>query len=328
MTRDILLIALTLALVLSTLSCGGRTGVRTTVYYPTQGGVVDVSFFYDELAPYGAWHSVAEYGWVWSPGGMAFGWRPYTNGYWVYTDYGWTWVSNERWGWGPFHYGRWSHHRVHGWIWIPGTVWGPAWVSWRRGPGWVGWAPLGPEVGWGARGLAYRDRDLDRFIHPDSYCFVNERRFAARDVHQYIEAPTRNTTIVTNTTNITNITVINNRVVNTGVPVDQYERETGQQIIRRRLVDADSVTTDRGDKLKGNDVVLFRPKLEDRAPTRTPKTAAEQLDKQQRKLQQQQAEQQRLQEKQQRKAQQRQAEEQRKKEKRQNKNTKPNSSPG
>ena len=58
----------------------------------------DVSVFYDELAPYGRWFTLEGYGWVWTPYGVSVGWRPYTYGYWVYTDYGWTWVSRWRWG--------------------------------------------------------------------------------------------------------------------------------------------------------------------------------------------------------------------------------------
>jgi hypothetical protein len=32
-----------------------------------------------------------------------------------------------------------------GWGWVPGTMWGPAWVSWRSGGGYAGWAPLPPR---------------------------------------------------------------------------------------------------------------------------------------------------------------------------------------
>ena len=36
-------------------------------------------------------------------------WRPYADGYWAYTDSGWTWVSYEDFGWATYHYGRWAN---------------------------------------------------------------------------------------------------------------------------------------------------------------------------------------------------------------------------
>ena len=71
-------------------------------------------------------------------------WRPYADGYWAYTDVGWTWVSYEDFGWATYHYGRWTDLADYGWVWVPGYEWGPAWVSWRTGGDYVGWAPLPP----------------------------------------------------------------------------------------------------------------------------------------------------------------------------------------
>src|SRR5947207_917499 len=94
---------------------------------------VTVSFqvFYDDLRPYGTWIDYPAYGYVWLPNeGADF--SPYaTNGYWTYTEYGWTWVSYYSWGWAPFHYGRWFFDPLYGPMWIPDEVWGPGWVSWR-----------------------------------------------------------------------------------------------------------------------------------------------------------------------------------------------------
>src|SRR5436190_18975603 len=72
---------------------------------------VFVSFqvFYDELSPYGYWVDNSIYGYVWVPSESA-GFIPYaSNGHWIYTDLGWTWVSYYSWGWAPFHYGRWYY---------------------------------------------------------------------------------------------------------------------------------------------------------------------------------------------------------------------------
>ena len=106
---------------------------------------VPVESFYDELAPYGQWQQYPGYGQVWLPNaGPDF--QPYaSNGHWVMTEYGNTWVSDYDWGWAPFHYGRWTFDPAYGgWLWLPGQEWAPAWVSWRSGGGYYGWAPLGP----------------------------------------------------------------------------------------------------------------------------------------------------------------------------------------
>ena len=79
--------------------------------------------FYEDLQEGGHWFEDATYGYVWQPDVAAENpdWRPYTDGHWVYTDRGWTWVSNERFGWACYHYGRWARLRDHGWIWVPGA---------------------------------------------------------------------------------------------------------------------------------------------------------------------------------------------------------------
>ena len=61
-----------------------------------QGATVSFQVFYDELSPYGTWIDTDEYGYVWVPD-VASGFKPYsTNGYWVFTNEGWTWISNYR----------------------------------------------------------------------------------------------------------------------------------------------------------------------------------------------------------------------------------------
>ena len=79
---------------------------------------------------------------MWVPR-VEVGWRPYSNGQWTWTPYGWTWVPYESWGWVPSHYGRWGVSASFGWYWVPGRAWGPGWVSWAVGGGYVGWCPLG-----------------------------------------------------------------------------------------------------------------------------------------------------------------------------------------
>ena len=69
---------------------------------------VSVDFFYDNLNG-GSWIEVGDYGYCWQPDIVVNdpSWRPYADGYWAYTELGWTWVSYEDFGWATYHYGRW-----------------------------------------------------------------------------------------------------------------------------------------------------------------------------------------------------------------------------
>ena len=111
------------------------------------GVAVSFQTFYNELSPYGRWSSHPQYGSIWMPYNVDRDFQPYaTNGQWMMTEYGNTWVSDYDWGWAPFHYGRWFYDDFNGWAWVPDYQWGPAWVDWRSGGGYYGWAPMWPGV--------------------------------------------------------------------------------------------------------------------------------------------------------------------------------------
>jgi len=206
-----------------------------------QNPSVDVGFFYNELSPYGEWVMHPQYGWAWFPRNVMPGWRPYTLGRWVESDYGWTWASDEPFGWATYHYGRWAWDPQIGWLWVPGTVWGPAWVAWQQGNGYVGWAPLPPAVGFEIGvGIHLGGFNLSLGIAPRDYSFVDERRFLDPRIGGYILPEARNITIINNTTNITNYTVVNNRVINHGVPIERIEQVTGRKAQRLRVAVAPS----------------------------------------------------------------------------------------
>ena len=229
--------------------------------------VADVSVFYEPLAPYGRWFHHTRFGYCWIPNGIIAGWRPYTHGYWDYTDDGWAWVSYDTWGWGPYHYGRWEFDPGYGWIWIPGTVWGPAWVAWRRGPGYIGWAPLPFEARWEV-GIGLVSFDYNRYIEPQWYCFVGERHFGDRYVERAIEVPARSVTIIRNTTYITNnYTVVNNRVVNRGVEREEVQRAIGHSIEVHHIRETTEVG---GTRVKGSDVMIYRPGAQLKGPHTPP----------------------------------------------------------
>ena len=125
--------------------------------------------FRQGLDSYGEWIDTADYGAVWRPTSVDSDWRPYYTGRWVWTNLGWTWASEEPFGWAVYHYGRWAFVDGAGWVWLPGRVWAPAWVAWRWGGGYAGWCPLGP------RAIAYSE--------PTYWVFVDTPHFLAPVPH-------------------------------------------------------------------------------------------------------------------------------------------------
>ncbi len=100
------------------------------------------------LDTYGDWVYVPTFSaYMWRPH-VALGWTPYSEGRWVWTPVGWTWVSYEPWGWYPYHYGSWYLDASFGWVWGFDSGWGPAWVDWFYTPGYVGWCPRGYYDWW------------------------------------------------------------------------------------------------------------------------------------------------------------------------------------
>lgn len=96
----------------------------------------------------GKWTFVKEYGYVWSPVVVGFDWVPFRMGQWIWVRNDYVWVSDERWGWAPHHFGRWTNIKGRGWCWVPpktGSVsWGPGYVAWVQTPSSIGWVPLAP----------------------------------------------------------------------------------------------------------------------------------------------------------------------------------------
>jgi hypothetical protein len=97
---------------------------------------------HEDLDDYGDWLHEPSYGYVWRPRYVSHDWAPYRFGQWVWVSpWGWTWLDDARWGFAPFHYGRWAQVQNR-WCWVPGPrhvrpVYAPALV------GWTGGAPLG-----------------------------------------------------------------------------------------------------------------------------------------------------------------------------------------
>ena len=239
---------------------------------------VSIDFFFDALSPHGDWIYADDYGYVWEPAvARQADWAPYSDGYWAYTDAGWTWISNENFGWATYHYGRWLRMHNH-WVWIPGNEWAPAWVSWRQTDDYVGWAPLPPEARWSISIGFNRWTDSYYDIGPSYYSFVPIHSFARRSsLRPFIMDRRSNVTYINRSVNITNITyrqnVVNNIFVG-GPDPDRYDR-LGKNQVRRLTLRRDEDTfrrdwlNNRGDRPKdfGSLSRIERDQLVIAAPT-------------------------------------------------------------
>ncbi len=198
------------------------------------GGSYEV--FYTKLEPYGDWIETDQYGYVYHPRAAENNrWRPYTNGQWTYTDAGWTWVSDEPFGWATYHYGRWTRIRGAGWVWVPGNEWAAAWVSWRKGGQYVGWAPLPPEARFDRASGIRNWSDSYYDVGPDQYVFVSIPDLGEQRIERAIVPAQQNVTIVNQTTNVTNISYNNTIIVNQGPSYDELRGQSRTPIQRLRL---------------------------------------------------------------------------------------------
>jgi hypothetical protein len=141
-------------------------------------------------------------------------WRPYSDGRWVWTSYGWTWVSYEPFGWATYHYGYWNCDAALGWVWIPGYEWSACRVQWAYYDNYVAWAPMYPPgyscprpfttAGfniWFTIGTShFCDPYPTRYCVTPSYNHVYAQRVAYKSpsrtyVQQYASAPIRESTV-------------------------------------------------------------------------------------------------------------------------------------
>ena len=240
---------------------------------------VTYNYFYNTLSPYGNWVQVEDYGWCWQPtvSVVDTSWQPYCdNGRWMYTDSGWYWNSYYSWGWAPFHYGRWHRHQHHGWVWYPGTVWGPAWVTWRYYNGYCGWAPLPPACGYvSGVGLTYYGSHVGFSfgfgLGWDCYSYVPTSRFYCGDPWRYRVHGSHGIHVHNNSTVINNyVTGNNNRtIINVGPGTSTIAAASRTEIRRVTLQDAAPPrnTTIRAEQLSrdGRTLAVYRPKLPQQA---------------------------------------------------------------
>ena len=226
----------------------------------SEGGGDDYSVFYSRLSEDGDWVEAGDYGYVFCPHVARGGdWGPYRDGHWVWTDRGWFWYSNERFGWATYHYGRWVRIEGQGWCWVPGNEWAPAWVSWRQSNDYVGWAPLPPDAGLSVNVGISGWADSYYGIGPAAYSFINVKSWNQPSYLRVIAPPAQNIQIIRQTTNITNIRIQNTIINNFGPKVETVGQWTNQKIVPTKVVFSPNRQAGYGATVRGSELQVVAP---------------------------------------------------------------------
>jgi hypothetical protein len=135
----------------------------------TDPGKIDFDTAMGLLNPYGTWAKVGDK-WAYTP---LDHYTPYTNGRWLYSEYGWLWKGNEPHSWATEHYGYWKRGANKVWAWYPGPVWLPQIVEIRSSNDGVGWRSA--EVD---RDGNFVEEPATRFTKVDEWTFVTRAQFA------------------------------------------------------------------------------------------------------------------------------------------------------
>jgi hypothetical protein len=145
-------------------------------------------------------------------------------------------------------------------VWTPGTVWGPAWVTWRYYDGFAGWAPLPPACGYvrGGGFTYYGSRVGFSFgfgLTSACYAFVPVSHFYVARPWAYRVGHTQVNQFYGNTTVINNyVTGDNNTIINRGIGTEVVTSRT--ELRKVRITDTAGVhspTAIRGERLSRMD---------------------------------------------------------------------------
>jgi hypothetical protein len=222
-------------------------------------------YFYSSLSPHGEWIEIEPGFHVWRPFHISHQWRPYLVGRWVWTDYGWYWMSREPFGWITYHYGRWYYDDYYGWVWMPDDVWAPAWVEWRYDDDYIGWAPLPPYATF-RFGVGFRY--TTHWVAPVHYWnFVKYHRFGS--VFRYRDtAPEEHARRLIGATRSGNqFEVDRDRIINRGVDRNIIEQRGNVRIQRAEVQDARGQSGERmtrSDNTRDNNrIEIYRPSQEE-----------------------------------------------------------------
>jgi hypothetical protein len=222
---------------------------------------VNIGFFYSSLSPHGEWIEVESGLRVWRPIHIESYWRPYLMGRWIWTDYGWYWMSSEPFGWITYHYGRWYNDDYYGWVWMPDDVWGPAWVEWRYDDDYIGWAPLPPYATFS---ISFGLRFTSEWTAPAHYWnFIRYHHFG-HDFHYRDIASLEHTRRLIHTTRTgLRYDINNNNIINRGVDRSIIERRGNIRISKAEVRDMHDQSGERIIRSNNNrrieQIEIYRP---------------------------------------------------------------------
>ncbi len=134
----------------------------------TDRGKIDFDGVMQLLNPYGTW-SKADGLWAYTPLDHQ---APYTNGRWIYTEYGWYWKGNLPHSWATEHYGYWKRGENHLWSWYPGPYWLPEIVELRATSTHIGWRSAAVDSDG-----SFIEAPSDRYAKTDEWTFVTRKQF-------------------------------------------------------------------------------------------------------------------------------------------------------
>jgi hypothetical protein len=135
----------------------------------TEPGKTDFDTTMTLLNPYGTWAKV-DGKWAWTPLDHA---APYTDGRWLYTEFGWYWKGNTPTSWATEHYGYWKRNADKVWAWYPGPDWLPQTVEIRASSDGIGW-----RSGEVDNDGSFVEPAADRLTKIDEWTFVTPTQFA------------------------------------------------------------------------------------------------------------------------------------------------------
>jgi len=148
---------------------GAGIKARASMTPYTEPGQTDFDTALLTLNPYGTWSKIDGL-WAYTPFDHQ---APYTNGRWIYTEYGWYWKGNLPHSWATEHYGYWKRGADHVWSWYPGPYWLPETVEIRSTTTHIGWRSAAVD-----HDGVFIEKPEDRWAKTDEWTFVTLEQFA------------------------------------------------------------------------------------------------------------------------------------------------------
>jgi hypothetical protein len=226
---------------------------------------IQFGYFYSSLSPHGEWIDMDSGVRVWHPLHMNRQWRPYLMGRWVWSDYGWYWMSSEPFGWITYHYGRWYFDDYYGWVWVPDDVWGPAWVEWRYDNDYIGWAPLPPYASFH---VSFGIQFTTHWEAPYHYWnFVRYHRFGSMIRYRDIESMEHTKRLIHTARSGGRYDMDHDRIINRGIDRSIIEQRGNVRFSRTEIREVTGQSGERMIRNGGNNrtqrIEFYRPTREE-----------------------------------------------------------------